>query len=136
MDSRGSNWLWTILWLVVICLGVVTRANSQSVPDKMMINNNVYTTDIYQGVQLDHSGHAVNLSIACKVCHHEWKQKEANVPGKCIECHAGKNAEGILLRDAYMNICRGCHSNLKIEGKPSGPTRCDECHPKKRRIKQ
>ncbi|MCL6583109.1 MAG: cytochrome c family protein [bacterium] len=135
MGGRGRNWLWTILWLVIIGLGVASSARGQDLPAQIFINNEVYSTDIYEGVKFDHSGHAINLSIACKVCHHEWKQKETKTPGKCIDCHAGKDAEGIPLRDAYMNTCRGCHSNLKLEGKPAGPTRCDECHPKKKRIR-
>ncbi len=135
MGCKRSGWLWTILCMVLICSGIESSANGQSMPEKITIDKGVYNTNIYEGVRFEHGRHALDLSIGCKFCHHEWKQNEAKVPGKCIDCHAGKNGEGISLRDAYMNQCRGCHSNLKLEGKPAGPTRCDECHPRKNRVR-
>jgi len=135
MGYRRSVWLGTILCMVCIFSGTESWANGQKMPEKIFIDKGTYNTDIYEGVQFEHNRHAVDLSIGCKVCHHEWKQNEAKTPGKCSDCHAGKGGEGIPLRDAYMNQCRGCHSRLKLEGKPAGPTRCDECHPRKSRVK-
>lgn len=140
MSCKRSTWLWTIWLWTILCVALIwtgagSNASGQNMPEKIMIDKGTYNTDIYEGVQFDHGRHAMDLSIACKVCHHEWKQNESKVPGKCSDCHAGKGGEGISLRDAYMNKCRGCHSNLKLEGKPAGPTRCNGCHPRKKSAK-
>jgi hypothetical protein len=51
---------------------------------------------------------------------------------KCAACHKEKAQDKVLgLKDAYHKKCEGCHKELKKEKKPTGPTSCTKCHPKK-----
>lgn len=137
MRKKKRCWLWSvvIVWVTVTWMGTAKTACGQDMPEEIIIDKGIYSTDIYEGVRFSHGAHALEFGIACLVCHHAWNQEETISPGKCNDCHAAKDAEKVFLRDAYMNNCRGCHGRLKIEGKPSGPTRCDECHRKKKRMR-
>ena len=130
-------------WVKLICtvcvtlwwVGAVPICRGNSIPETIIIDKGVYKTDIYEKVSFKHGAHVLEYQITCIVCHHRWDQEQSKVPQKCNECHE-KNDVGIIsLRDAYMNMCRGCHGRLKTEGKPSGPTRCNECHSKKKRMR-
>lgn len=85
-----------------------------------------HATDKYQGAPFNHKKHADTLKD-CKVCHHTWKEGEK--VKKCVECHT-KDSK-LTAKNAFHKNCRGCHRKLKKEGKPTGPTACTKCHPKK-----
>lgn len=134
-----NNRCWSVsvfmLCLIVAWMGTARRAYGQDMPEEIIIDKGVYGTDIYEGVRFSHGAHALGFGIVCGVCHHTWNQEENIFPDKCSDCHAEKKTEKISLRDAYMNSCRGCHGHLKMGGKPAGPTRCNECHRKKKRMR-
>jgi hypothetical protein len=92
-------------------------------------NPGLHTKDRYQGVQFPHKKHA-DAYKDCKTCHHTWKEGE-NVK-KCGECHKKETKDSAVnLEKAFHNNCRNCHRDLKKAGKPTGPTLCTKCHPKK-----
>lgn len=137
MRKNNKWWLRAVfmLYLIVIWMGMARKMYGQNMPEEIIIDKGIYSTDIYGGVRFLHSAHALDFGIVCSVCHHTWNQEENILPDKCSKCHMVKDTEKISLRDAYMNNCRGCHGRLKIEGKPTGPTRCNECHRKKKRMR-
>ncbi len=80
------------------------------------------------GVPFDHAEHAGRID--CQTCHH------ADVKGSerdCFDCH-GKDpkANDPTVFNTKVNPfhirCRGCHLELKKENKPTGPTKCGDCH--------
>jgi hypothetical protein len=89
-------------------------------PDKISIDKFKKTKG---AVAFDHKGHQAKVKV-CKDCHHkDEKDKES----KCSGCH-GEKADGKKLeaKEAFHKQCKGCHQKEK-----KGPTKCDECHPKK-----
>jgi hypothetical protein len=102
--------------------------------------------------------HAVHFSYACQRCHHKWTGEAPVVGCTTSGCHdlaeapkteKGKPAKDPLLmaryyKNAYHDMCIGCHKELKIENKKmeaakaslgeklaaTGPTGCNQCHPK------
>ena len=134
-NNRYCVWAMLALLLMVIWMGTAEKSNGQDIPEEVIIDKGLYRTDIYEGVRFSHGAHILEFEIACSLCHHTWNREESISPVKCSLCHEVRDTEKIALRDAYMNNCRGCHGRLKIEGKPAGPTRCNECHSKKKRMR-
>ena len=137
MREKSKWWLRAVFTLCLIIIGVGTaqKIYGQNVPEEIIIDKGIYSTDIYGGVRFSHGAHVLDFGIVCGVCHHTWNQEENILPDKCTKCHQVKDTEKVSLRDAYMNNCRGCHGRLKVEGKPAGPTRCNECHRKNKRMR-
>ena len=136
--QKNSKWCLMavfMLYLLVIWMGMVKKVYGQNMPEEIIIDKGIYSTDIYGAVRFLHGAHALDFSIVCGICHHTWNQEKSGFPDKCSHCHEVKDTEKVPLRDAYMNNCRGCHGRLRIEGKPAGPTRCNECHRKKKRMR-
>ncbi len=107
-----------------------------------------------EAVEFHHSKH---FSYACNTCHHKW-DIEAPIAGCTTSgCHdlfespaktqeAGTRAELEMryYKNAYHDMCIGCHKKIKAENekleasyrtlnKPlpqTGPTGCHQCHPK------
>lgn len=86
-------------------------------------------------VTFSHAKHSVEYKLECEKCHHVYtdgKQtwKEGDKVAKCASCHktAKKNDGKMLsLYNAFHKNCRNCHKEAK-----KGPTKCAECHPKKK----
>lgn len=102
--------------------------------------------------------HAVHFNYACQECHHKWNGEDAVTGCATSGCHdltaAPKTEDGKPVKDpvlksryykkAYHDMCIGCHKAIKIENKkmeaaktalgeklePTGPTACNQCHPK------
>jgi hypothetical protein len=96
-------------------------------PDSINIDNpGLHATDKYQGTPFGHKKHADGIKN-CKKCHHT--RKEGEKVKKCTACHT-KDSK-VNTKTAFHKSCRNCHRDLKKEGKPTGPTACTKCHPKK-----
>jgi uncharacterized membrane-anchored protein len=145
------------LWitLVVAAFGVVFLVAgvyaTQQAADCMTLNSKVYAKHKKALVTFTHKKHNVDYKIACTDCHHVYKDgknvwKEDDEVQKCEACHSeakapkAKKGEPKLSKaekikqyhyDAIHENCKGCHSDLKKAGKPTGPTACKDCHPKK-----
>ncbi|MBN2808345.1 MAG: cytochrome c3 family protein [Deltaproteobacteria bacterium] len=79
-------------------------------------------------VTFSHAKHAVAVPD-CKVCHHTFTGE--GVPQKCSECHkAEKDGKKLDIKNAAHKTCRGCHRDMKKDGKKTGPTPCTGCHKK------
>ena len=102
--------------------------------------------------------HTVHFSYTCQKCHHKWNGKEAIQSCTTSGCHdldkAPVDADGKLSKDkmlkaryyknAFHDMCIGCHKDIKMKNKameaavsamgeklpPTGPTGCNQCHPK------
>jgi hypothetical protein len=87
-----------------------------------------HLVDTYPPYEFNHKEHAEDFTDGCADCHHEVSDVE--VVASCRACHNTKkeSEDGIPgLMDAYHKQCRDCHKEAD-----SGPTKCQECHPKKR----
>ncbi len=102
--------------------------------------------------------HAVHFSYACQECHHTWDGQSQVVSCSTSGCHdlteAPKTEDGKPVKDRMQNIryfktafhesCIGCHKEIKVKRKAleaskasldeplpaTGPTSCNQCHPK------
>ena len=85
-------------------------------------------------VTFPHEEHMDQLD--CLECHHQYKDgvnvldeddlEEGNADQLCSACHTDESR--INLRRAFHRLCIGCHRKLRLEGKPTGPGLCGECH--------
>ncbi len=144
----------TSFTLISAVLGVVLvfsagYANEQ-VPDRTAMNSKVYGQHTKSLVTFTHKKHNVDYKIACAECHHVYKDgksiwEEGDKVEKCGVCHSKdkpsreerkelSGAEKIkgYHYEAIHENCKGCHKDLKREGKPTGPIACSKCHPKER----
>jgi hypothetical protein len=90
-------------------------------------------------VSFSHKSHA---ALECAACHHTWDGKGAI--GGCMDKGCHDLAEAVTPQEKkspafFYNAfhargsqisCVGCHGELKKAGQPTGPTGCQECHPK------
>ena len=102
--------------------------------------------------------HGVHFGYSCQSCHHTWTGEAPVVGCTTSGCHdlteAPKTEDGKLVKDpqikiryyknAYHDMCIGCHKEIKKKNKEleasnaalgeelpaTGPTSCNECHPK------
>ena len=102
--------------------------------------------------------HAVHFNYSCQSCHHTWTGNDPIVGCSTSGCHDltatpkgedGKPTKDAMLKiryykKAYHDMCIGCHREIKQQNKkieaakaslgqklaPTGPTSCNECHPK------
>ncbi|MDY6951719.1 MAG: cytochrome c3 family protein [Thermodesulfobacteriota bacterium] len=144
-----------LLVLMVAALGVAFLFAgvyaTQQAPDNVTMHSPVFEKHKKALVTFTHKKHNVDYKIACADCHHVYKDgknvwKEGDEVKKCMACHseakAPKAKEGApklskkekIKKYYYSAIhenCVGCHKALKKAAKPTGPTACKECHPKK-----
>ena len=101
--------------------------------------------------------HAKHFTFECRKCHHKWEANTKITNCTTSDCHDLLKApkrptkylayteEGIrYYKYAYHQNCIGCHKQIKVQRKKlesvylaankelpkTGPTSCDECHPK------
>jgi len=101
--------------------------------------------------------HAKHLTFNCRRCHHKWEANTKIANCSTSDCHDLLKApkrptkylvyteEGIkYYKYAYHQNCIGCHKEIKVQRKrlesvylaakkelpKTGPTSCNECHPK------
>lgn len=102
--------------------------------------------------------HAMHFNYSCQTCHHKWDNKSIISSCTTSGCHDldktpkmenGKPVKDPVLqaryyKKAYHDMCIGCHKEIKKRNKaieaskaslgeklpPTGPTGCNQCHPK------
>ncbi len=100
--------------------------------------------------------HAAHFDYNCKACHHTWDGESPVLSCMASGCHdlnqipakeerAADPDLGIrYYKEAYHTACIGCHKEIKKQNQAiensyrstsgtiqsSGPTSCNECHPK------
>ena len=88
-------------------------------------------------VAFSHKGHNM---YKCQECHHKWDGQGELKSCSAAGCHADTSKKNKKGDDSFyrafhdsksMKSCVGCHKILKKEKKPTGPTSCTKCHPKK-----
>ena len=104
-------------------------------------------------VTFTHAKHINDHKIACGECHHDDKGKpltglkEGDNVKPCFDCHnkpgelKGKKAKGLsdaeklaYEANAVHENCLGCHRKYNKDNKTkAAPTKCTDCHPKKKK---
>ncbi len=145
------------LVLTAVALGVVfifaLAYATQQAPDTITMESKLFSKHKKSLVTLSHKKHNVDYKIGCADCHHVYKDgknvwKEGDAVQKCDACHteakAPKAKEGDpklskaekIKKYYYSAIhenCVRCHKDLKKKDKTKViPTKCAECHPKKK----
>jgi hypothetical protein len=145
------------LVLTAVALGVVfifaLAYATQQAPDTITMESKLFSKHKKSLVTLSHKKHNVDYKIGCADCHHVYKDgknvwKEGDAVQKCDACHteakAPKAKEGKpklskaekIKKYYYSAIhenCVRCHKDLKKKDKTKVvPTKCAECHPKKK----
>jgi len=135
MKNKGRVLLALVLGVAVLAAFTLAYAASKA-PDKPVTihSTDVFTAPKQSPVVFDHAKHK---GAKCIDCHHEFKDgknvwQEGQEVKKCSTCHKLEAADKVVkLEKAYHDKCQGCHKKLKQEKKPTGPTSCIKCHPKK-----
>ena len=128
----------------VLTLGYAVCADA---PETITMDSKVFGEHTKALVTFSHKKHNVDYKIACTECHHKYEGgknvwKEGDPVEKCDACHkeakppAGdKSSKAEKIQKYYYTAihenCVGCHKEMKKAGKPTGPTSCTDCHPKK-----
>jgi hypothetical protein len=101
--------------------------------------------------------HSTHFRFECQQCHHTWTLTEPIVSCTTSGCHdadvmptdekgrpvTDKNIAILYYKNAYHDMCIGCHKDIKAENKAMegsykvldkalpavGPTGCVQCHP-------
>jgi len=138
--------------LVTMVLGLVflfaLAYAAQQAPETITMNSKVYPKHKKSLVTFTHKKHNVDYKIGCTECHHNYVGgknvwKKGDEVKKCDACHSeAKKPKGVKLSkkekikkyhySAIHENCKSCHRKLKKQGKPTGPTACKGCHPKKK----
>jgi hypothetical protein len=121
---------------------------TQQAPDTITMDSKVFLKHKKALVTFSHKKHHVDYKIACTDCHHTFNDcknvwKEGDDVQKCDACHSEakapkgeKLAKKEMIKKYYYSAihenCKSCHNALKKAGKPTGPTACQGCHPKKK----
>lgn len=72
--------------------------------------------------------------LSCTACHHNYVRgrniwREGQPVPSCESCHQVQPQAGRLdLKNAFHRQCKGCHLNLRKNGRAAGPIKCQECH--------
>ncbi len=145
------------LVLTAVALGVVfifaLAYATQQAPDTITMESKLFSKHKKSLVTLSHKKHNVDYKIGCADCHHVYKDgknvwKEGDAVQKCDACHTeakapkAKEGEPKLSKaekikkyyySAIHENCVRCHKDLKKKDKTKVvPTKCAECHPKKK----
>lgn len=115
---------------------IAQTTKSGDVADTLKIQDPLFKKPKKAAVEFTHKKHAEDYKIKCADCHHVFKDgknvwKEGDKVDKCSACHTSptKNqGKTLSLKNAYHKNCQGCHKKEK-----KGPTKCNECHPKKKK---
>jgi hypothetical protein len=127
--------------LVSILVGVsmiaaFSLAYAAKAPDKDLTINSadVFKEKKQSPVVFSHDKHK---GFKCTDCHHEYKDgknvwQEGQEVKKCGSCHKLQDdGKVVKLEKAFHDQCINCHKEQKKQSKPTGPTSCTKCHPKK-----
>jgi hypothetical protein len=136
----------SMLTLCLLCSGTLAK---QEVPENIKMDSGVYKKHKKAIVTFSHKSHYEDYEIACKQCHHEFKDgknvwKKGDAVQNCDACHdeakapRGSDAPKLTKEEkitkyhysAIHENCKGCHKDLKRDGKDTGPTSCNHCHAK------
>jgi hypothetical protein len=133
--KKGRAFIALLLGIAILAAFTVAYA-ANKVPDKdiSIHSTEVFKTPKQSPVTFSHTKHK---ELKCIDCHHEFKDgknvwQEGQEVKKCETCHK-LEADGkvVKLEKAYHDLCQNCHKKIKKENKPTGPTSCTKCHPKK-----
>lgn len=111
-----------ILLAAVLAVALGFGPGMAAPPDKVVLKE---IQKMKAPVAFDHKAHGAKVK-SCQECHHK---DAAGKEQKCstADCHGAKaDGKKVDLKEAFHKQCKDCHKAGK-----KGPTKCDECHPKK-----
>jgi hypothetical protein len=144
-----------LIGIVSFCFaGIGGLYAGTTVQDVIKMENKAYPEHKKGIVEFTHKKHVVEYKAGCGECHHDENGKplndlkEGDDVQNCIECHSkpglkpkGKDAKKLSKKEtleyhgeAIHQNCTGCHKEFNKKNKTkSAPTKCKECHPKKKK---
>jgi len=148
----------TMIFIVAVCVaGIGGLYAGTKVQDVIKMENKAYAKHKKSIVEFSHKKHVTEYKAGCGECHHDDKNKplenlkEGDNVKNCMECHSkpglkpkGKDAKKLSKKEtleyhaeAIHQNCQGCHKDFnkknKKDKKKSAPTKCTECHSKKKK---
>jgi hypothetical protein len=145
----------TMVFIVAVCVaGIGGLYAGTAVQDVIKMENKAYAKHKKSIVEFSHKKHVTEYKAGCGECHHDENNKplsnlkEGDAVKNCIECHSkpglkpkGKDAKKLSEKEtlgyhaeAIHKNCQGCHKDFnKKNKKKSAPTKCTECHSKKKK---
>jgi hypothetical protein len=132
--------------IVLATMFVAAGIYAATAPDVIQMNNPGYKKHTKAIVALSHAKHVNDYGVTCGECHHDdagkpLALKDGDPVQGCGECHSEfgkldkkdkkmKKSDKIKKyhKEALHANCQGCHKEQK-----KGPTKCAECHPKKKK---
>jgi len=132
IDMKGILMKYAKLLLVVLVLAAFVPAAFSQEP-VISLKHKEMGKHERPIVDFNHEKHTAKID--CLQCHHDYDAFKNNRGGDgqaCQTCH-GPDAkeEMISLKDAFHLQCKGCHENLRNQGKPAGDVTCGGCHVRK-----
>ena len=148
----------TMIFIVAVCVaGIGGLYAGTTVQDVIKMENKAYAKHKKSIVEFSHKKHVTEYKAGCGECHHDENNKplenlkEGDSVQNCMECHSkpglkpkGKGAKKLSKKEtleyhaeAIHQNCQVCHKDFnkknKKDKKKSAPTKCTECHPKKKK---
>ena len=105
-----------IIAISVVSLANFTKASSEKGAETMALKGGS------RGDILFPHGKHQGVTVDCLPCHGLFPKKSESI--------GTMQTEGKLKKREVMNMCKGCHKELKNEGGKAGPTSCNGCHKK------
>lgn len=158
MHKILAAFLCTIIVVVGgISLGIADSETASDSEETMSVPMGVLTLEPPDSVEPKRSPvefpHARHFNYACMDCHHQWSPEDGPIQSCGTSgCHEldtppePANGDDAILyyKNAYHNLCLGCHREIKAFNKKvattmggaedqirsNGPTGCILCHPK------
>ena len=122
----------------LVCAFALPSLYAVEAPGDMVLKAPAGTKMKKAPVDFSHKGHA---AVDCTKCHHTWDGKAAVKKCSAEGCHVDTSKKGKKKPTSFYSAfhakseisCVGCHKALKKAKKATGPTKCGDCHPKKKK---
>ncbi|WP_319780925.1 cytochrome c3 family protein [Maridesulfovibrio sp.] len=121
----------------LVCVFALPSLYAVDAPGDMVLKAPAGAKMTKSPVAFSHKGHT---ALDCAKCHHKWDGK-GEIKNCSVEgCHADTSKEGKKKPTSFYSAfhakadtsCVGCHKAMKKAKKATGPTKCGDCHPKKK----
>lgn len=121
--------------VTVIALGLTWSSLALTQDDEMTIESKALGKHTRPVVVFPHARHAETND--CKICHHDYDEMGTNTGSEgmaCADCHeVEQSGNKPPLMKAFHLGCKGCHTRQSARLDKPLPTKCGNCHVRRRR---